>query len=81
MERGHIHNMAQFRELVAELVQIQECFSVTGDIDYVLKVVVRDLKALSALLLDTLQIPGVSKVRSSVCLDEIKCTSALPLEL
>lgn len=81
VERGHIHNMARFRELVAELAQIQECFSVTGDIDYVLKVVARDLKALSAFLLDTLQIPGVSKVRSSVCLDEIKCTSALPLEL
>ena len=40
-----------------------------------------DLKALSDFLLGTLmQLPGVNAVRSSVCLDEIKCTSALPLE-
>lgn len=82
MERGHIRDLSKFKGLVSELAQIQECFSVTGDIDYVLKVVARDLKSLSDFLLDTLmRIPGVSGVRSSVCLDEIKCTSAMPLEL
>lgn len=81
MERGHIRDLSNFKGLVAELAQIQECFSVTGDIDYVLKVVARDLKSLSDFLLDTLmRIPGVSGVKSSVCLDEIKCTSAMPLE-
>lgn len=82
MERGHIRDLSKFKGLVTELAQIQECFSVTGDIDYVLKVVARDLKSLSDFLLDTLmRIPGVSGVRSSVCLDEIKCTSAMPLDL
>mgnify|MGYP001430074819 CR=1 FL=1 len=82
MERGHIRDLSKFKGLVTELTQIQECFSVTGDIDYVLKVVARDLKSLSDFLLDTLmRIPGVSGVRSSVCLDEIKCTSAMPLDL
>jgi len=81
MERGHIRDLSKFKGLVAELAQIQECFSVTGDIDYVLKVVAKDLKSLSDFLLDTLmRIPGVSGVKSSVCLDEIKCTSAMPLE-
>ena len=57
-----------------------ECYSVTGDFDYVIKVVARDLKALSRFLMDTLmRLPGVSSVRSSVCLDEIKCTGALPV--
>ncbi|KZE25879.1 AsnC family transcriptional regulator [Crenobacter luteus] len=80
MERGHIRDLAKFKELVAELPQIQECFSVTGEVDYVLKVVARDLKSLSDFLLDTLmRIPGVNGVKSSVCLDEIKCTSAMPL--
>jgi DNA-binding Lrp family transcriptional regulator len=47
----------------------------------VLKVVARDLKALSEFLLDTLmRIPGVSRVQSIVCLDEIKGTSAMPLD-
>lgn len=80
MERGHIRDLSKFQKLVAELGQIQECFSVTGDIDYVLKVVAADLKGLSTFLLDTLmRIPSVSGVHSSVCLDEVKCTSAIPL--
>lgn len=80
MERGHIRDLGKFIKLVADLPQIQECFSVTGDVDYMLKVVERDLKTLSSFLLDTLmRIPGVSTVNSTVCLDEIKNTSALPL--
>lgn len=80
MERGHIRDLGKFIKLVAELPQIQECFSVTGNVDYMLKVVERDLKSLSAFLLDTLmRIPGVSSINSTVCLDEIKNTSALPL--
>jgi Lrp/AsnC family transcriptional regulator, leucine-responsive regulatory protein len=80
MERGHVRDLAKFKAMVAELAEIQECFAVTGDIDYMLKVVARDLKALSEFLLDTLmRMPGVSGVKSSVCLDELKCTIAVPL--
>ena len=61
--------------------QVQECYAVTGDFDYVLKVVERDLKALSDFLLKTLALlPGVNAVRSSICLDEVKCTAALSVE-
>jgi DNA-binding Lrp family transcriptional regulator len=81
MERGHIREVVKFRDVVSSLAQVQECYAVTGDFDYVLKVVARDLKALSDFLLGTLaQLPGVNGVRSSVCLDEVKCTSALPLD-
>jgi Lrp/AsnC family leucine-responsive transcriptional regulator len=80
MERGHIRDLSKFIKLIGDLPQVLECFSVTGEIDYMLKVVERDLKSLSSLLLDTLmRIPGVSAVNSTVCLDEIKSTSALPL--
>jgi Lrp/AsnC family transcriptional regulator, leucine-responsive regulatory protein len=80
MERGHMREIAKFRSFIESLEQVQECYAVTGDFDYVLKVVAHDLKALSDFLLATLmQLPGVQAVRSSVCLDEIKCTSALPL--
>jgi Lrp/AsnC family transcriptional regulator, leucine-responsive regulatory protein len=81
MERGHFREVDKFRELVSHMAQVQECYAVTGDFDYVLKVVARDLKMLSDFLLRTLaQLPGVNGVRSSVCLDEVKCTGALPLE-
>ncbi|MCX7902018.1 MAG: Lrp/AsnC family transcriptional regulator [Burkholderiaceae bacterium] len=80
MDKGHVRDLPKFRAMVAALPEIQECYAVTGDFDYVLKVVARDLQALSRFLMETLmKLPGVTAVRSSVCLDEIKCTSALPL--
>lgn len=61
--------------------QILECHSVSGDSDYLLKVAVRDLKALSQFLTDRLmQIDGVADVRSMICLEEIKPPSALPTD-
>lgn len=80
MEKGHIRELPRFKDLIAELPEVLECYSVTGDFDYVIKVIATDLKALSQFLMDKLmRLPGVTSVRSSVCLDEIKCTSALPL--
>lgn len=81
MERGHFRELARFRSTVAGMAQVQECWAVTGDADYMMKVVARDLKTLSDFLFKSLaQLPGVSAVRSSVCLDEVKCTGALPVE-
>ena len=80
MERGHLRELEKFKNLLASLSDVLECYSVTGDFDYVLKVVARDLPSLSRFLMDTLmRLPGVAAVRSSVCMEEIKCTSALPL--
>lgn len=80
MERGHLRELSGFKALVGDMAQIQECYAVTGDADYVLKVVARDLKSLSDFLMDTLmRTPGVQAVRSTVCLDEIKCTGAVPV--
>ena len=82
MERSHVRELEQFLQHVRQLPAVQECYSVTGDFDYMLKVTARDLPALSRFLMDTLmRLPGVAAVRSSVCMDEIKCTSALPLQL
>lgn len=80
MERSHVQQLQQFKAQVSALEQVLECYSVTGDFDYMLKVVARDLPALSRFLMETLMhLPGVATVRSSVCMDEIKCTSALPI--
>ena len=80
MEKGHIRDLKKFTDVVVDIPEIMECYSVTGDFDYVIKVVARDLKSLSQFLMDQLmRLPGVNSVRSSICLDEIKCTTALPL--
>ena len=61
--------------------QILECHAVSGDYDYLLKVVAHDLTSLSTFLTDRLmQVPGIDDVRSMICLEEIKPASPLPIE-
>jgi len=62
--------------------QILECHTVSGDCDYLLKVVARDLKSLSQFLTDRLmQVPGVDDVRSMICMEEVKPRSPLPVDM
>lgn len=80
MEKTHTHDRDKFRDAIAGLPHILECYSVTGDFDYVLKIAADDLKSLSHFLLEKLmRLSGVGSIRSSVCLGEIKSTGVLPL--
>ena len=70
-----------FVETIHRYPEILECHSVTGEADYVLRVVASDLKAFSGFLMTRLlTMPEVSNVRSNVFLDELKSTTALPLD-
>jgi len=73
------------REVEADIrafPQILECHTVSGDSDYLLKVVAQDLKSLSQFLTDRLmQVPGVDDVRSMICMEEVKAPSPLPVSL
>jgi len=73
-------NARNFRNLVARVDEVQEAYALTGDADYLLKVVVPDLKDLSLLVNDVL-LPheSVARVRSSIVLDRLKETARLPL--
>ncbi len=72
-------NARSFRDLVARVDEVQEAYALTGDADYLLKVVVPDLKDLSALVNEVL-LPHetVARVRSSIVLDRLKETARLP---
>src|SRR6516162_2843319 len=73
-------NSKKFRSLVNRVDDIQEAYSLTGDADYVLKAVLRDLKDLSNLVNNVLMPhPSVAHVRSSIVLDRLKESSRLPL--
>jgi Lrp/AsnC family leucine-responsive transcriptional regulator len=68
------------REIAAH-PEILECHAVSGDSDYLLKVVAHDLKSLSQLLTDRLmQIPGVDDVRSMIALEVIKPAAPIPVD-
>ena len=74
-------NAKRFRTLVGRIDEIQEAYSLTGDADYVLKAVLRDLKGLSSLVNDVLMPhQSVAHVRSSIVLDRLKESSRLPLK-
>jgi DNA-binding Lrp family transcriptional regulator len=73
-------NAKKFRTLVQRVDEVQEAYSLTGDADYVLKAVLRDLKGLSDLVNNVLMPhQSVAHVRSSIVLDRLKETSRLPL--
>jgi DNA-binding Lrp family transcriptional regulator len=77
-------DFGRVREIEAEIrafAQILECYSVSGEDDYLLKVVAPDLKSLSNFLTDRLmQVPGIDDVRSMIALEEIKRASPLPVD-
>jgi Lrp/AsnC family leucine-responsive transcriptional regulator len=73
--------MDGFEAAVRRFPEILECYSVTGEADFVLRIVAKDLKAFADFLSQRLlRIPGVRSVRSSIVLHQIKHTTALPLE-
>ena len=73
-------NARKFRELVNRVDEIQDAYALTGDADYVLKVVLRDLKSLSDIVNNVLMPhQSVAHVRSSVVLDRLKESTRLPI--
>ena len=78
----HNENAANsFREAIQRLPEILECHTASGDADYVLRVVAEDLKSFSDFLMTKLlPMPIVNQVKSSILLDELKSTTALPLD-
>jgi DNA-binding Lrp family transcriptional regulator len=73
-------NSKRFLKLIESLEEVQEAYSLTGEADYLIKVTITDLKALSRLLNDVfLPHDSVAHVRSSIVLDRLKQTPQLPL--
>jgi DNA-binding Lrp family transcriptional regulator len=72
--------VAGFQDRVSALEEVIDCCATTGDSDYLLRIVTRDLKDLSRLINEELLGHGdVDNVRSSITLDVIKRTTALPV--
>ncbi|HEY1283761.1 MAG TPA: Lrp/AsnC family transcriptional regulator [Steroidobacteraceae bacterium] len=73
-------SLVRFEEAVREYPEVLECYTMMGDTDFLLRIVVRDIKAYEAFFLDHLsKLPGVESVHSSIALSTIKETTALPL--
>lgn len=74
--------IAQFEEAIRDRTEVLECYTLTGEWDFLLKIVTKNMKAFEAFYLDYLsRIPCVQSVNSSVAVTVIKESTVLPLGL
>jgi Lrp/AsnC family leucine-responsive transcriptional regulator len=69
-----------FARAVQNWQEVVACYSMTGDLDYLLRVHVEDLEHYSRFVMNSLlKHPGITDVKSSFALERVKDTTALPL--
>ena len=72
--------LAEFEQRIAEHDEVMECYLMTGDSDYLIRVAVADIGALEKFILEQLTpIAGIEKIRSSFALKQVRYKTALPL--
>ncbi|MEO7547981.1 MAG: Lrp/AsnC family transcriptional regulator [Ramlibacter sp.] len=72
--------MDVFRASVQNWPEVVECASLTGEMDYLLRVVVQDMSHYSRFIMDTLlKHPSVQDCKTSFVLDRVKATTAIPV--
>jgi DNA-binding Lrp family transcriptional regulator len=73
-------SLAEFERRIAEHEEVMECYLMTGDSDYLIRVAVRDIGELERFIIEQLTpIPGIEKIRSSFALKQVRYKTALPL--
>ena len=81
LERHGQSQSDAFEQAAAAMPEITECFSVSGDADYFLRIVASDLQAFSELMMKrVLRLPGVAHIKTNIALQKIKRTHVLPLD-
>jgi len=79
---GHTPALVRaFDEAIQQMPEVLECHRVTGDADYLLKVIVRDHAELDHFLMNRLlPLPSVARVNSNLVLKAVKETTAIGLD-
>ncbi|WP_397473270.1 Lrp/AsnC family transcriptional regulator [Pusillimonas sp.] len=81
LDRQESAVLDRFEQEVSRFGEVMEVYLMTGDEDYLLRIVVPDIQALEHFILDHLtKIPGIKKIRSSFALKQVKYKTALPIE-
>jgi Lrp/AsnC family transcriptional regulator, leucine-responsive regulatory protein len=81
LERQVEPALETFESATLKMNEVMECYLMTGDADYLLRVVVADVQQLEYFIINKLsRIPGVSNIRSSFALKQVKYKTELPLE-
>ena len=80
LEKQREDALSEFERAVSSRPEVMECYLMTGDSDYLLRVVVADIRELERFIVTSLsKIPGISNIRSSIALKQVRYKTALPL--
>ena len=73
-------NMELFENAISKLSEVVECYTMTGSWDYMLKVVVKDIRQYEQFVRKRLlEVPAIGELHSHISVTEIKNTTELPL--
>lgn len=80
--RDHsVANVRAFRDLVARMREVTLCVMLTGEADYLIKIVARDLPHFQEIVQQTLlRCAAIAHLESSIVLEHLKDTTELPLD-
>jgi Lrp/AsnC family leucine-responsive transcriptional regulator len=79
LQRHEKDSVRTFEARVAEIDEILECYLMTGDADYLLKVMVADLDAYEAFVRNRLHaIPGIASINTSLVYGVVKDSKVFP---
>jgi Lrp/AsnC family transcriptional regulator len=72
--------LQKFEEAIQKAPEIIECYMLMGEVDFLLRVLARDVDHYERFLRETLaKLPGVRDINSSIAISAVKSTTALPL--
>ena len=81
LERQVESALEVFERAVKARAEVMECYLMTGESDYLLRVIVTDIQALEDFILNFLsKVPGVGNIKSSFSLKQVKYQTHLPLK-
>lgn len=80
LERQTEETLKVFERRIADVPEVMSCYLMTGDADYILRIVVSDLQSYQRFMLDILtRIPGVSRIQSSLAIKPVFQRAAPPI--
>ncbi|MEL7022943.1 MAG: Lrp/AsnC family transcriptional regulator [Pseudomonadota bacterium] len=80
LRREDQSELAAFETAINDIPEVMECYLMTGEFDYLLRLVVADMADFERLHNEALtRLPGVARINSSVAIRTVRRTSALPL--
>ena len=82
LERQKVDSIVTFKEKIQAIPEVLECYQITGNADYFLKVVVQDIPSFERLISNKLsQIEEIGQMQTMMILSKVKDSKVIPLDL